>query len=56
MEVTGTFKHRKVDLVDEGFDPSRVTEPLLFFDSERAGYVPLDAALHARITAGAVRI
>jgi fatty-acyl-CoA synthase len=56
LEVTGTFKHRKVDLVDEGFDPQRVAEPLLFFDAERACYVPLDAALHARLTAGAVRI
>ncbi|MGB6085416.1 long-chain-acyl-CoA synthetase, partial [Parvibaculum sp.] len=30
MEVTGTFKHRKVELVKEGFDPSTISEPLYF--------------------------
>jgi fatty-acyl-CoA synthase len=56
LEVTGTFKHRKVDLVEEGFDPARVTDPVLFFDVERGAYVPLDGALHARILGGGVRI
>jgi fatty-acyl-CoA synthase len=56
LEVTGTFKHRKVELVAEGFDPARVRDPLWFFDAERGGYVPLDGDLHARIVGGAVRI
>jgi fatty-acyl-CoA synthase len=56
IEVTGTFKHRKVDLVTEGFDPSRVGDPLLFFDAERGSYVPLDVELHGRILGGGVRI
>jgi fatty-acyl-CoA synthase len=56
MEVTGTFKHRKVDLVEEGFDPARVADPLFFLDAERETYVPLDAALHARIASGQVRL
>jgi fatty-acyl-CoA synthase len=37
LEVTGTFKHRKVELVAEGFDPARVRDPLWFFDAERGG-------------------
>ena len=28
LEVTGTFKHRKVDLKKEGFDPDTVGEPV----------------------------
>jgi fatty-acyl-CoA synthase len=56
LEVTGTFKHRKVELVEEGFDPARVRDPLWFFDAERGAYVPLDGDLHARIVGGAVRI
>jgi fatty-acyl-CoA synthase len=55
IEVTGTFKHRKVDLVNEGFDPSRISDPLFFLDGVR-GYVPLDAALHGRIVSGDARL
>jgi fatty-acyl-CoA synthase len=55
MEVTGTFKHRKVELVKDGFDPSRVSDPIYFRDAEK-GYVPFDAALHARLMAGELRV
>jgi len=54
IEITGTFKHRKVDLVKEGFDPTRVKDPLFFLQGGR--YEPLDEALHARIVGGEVRV
>ena len=54
VAMTGTFKPRKTDLVAEGFDPARVADPLHFDDGTR--YVPLDAALHAAIVSGAVRL
>jgi fatty-acyl-CoA synthase len=56
LEVTGTFKHRKVDLAREGFDPARVADPLWFLDPEAGTYVPLEAAVHERIVSGAVRL
>lgn len=56
IEITGTFKHRKVDAVKEGFDPARIRDPLYFLDPTSGGYAPLDAALHARIRAGDVRL
>jgi fatty-acyl-CoA synthase len=55
IEITGTFKHRKVELVKEGFDPGALRDSLFFLDGER-GYVPLDAALHRRIVSGEQRI
>jgi fatty-acyl-CoA synthase len=55
IETTGTFKYRKADLVSEGFDPARVTDPLFVRDPQ-AGYLPLDEAMHARIAAGDVRL
>jgi fatty-acyl-CoA synthase len=55
LEVTGTFKHRKIDLVNEGFDPAKISDRLLFLDGER-GYVPLDAALYERIGRGELRL
>jgi fatty-acyl-CoA synthase len=56
MEVTGTFKLRKVTLQEEGFDPARVAEPLFFRDDEARTYVPLDAALAASIASGARKV
>lgn len=56
IETTGTFKHRKVDLVREGFDPDSVREPLYFRDDSEKTYVPLDAELYARIVEGDVRV
>ena len=56
MEITGTFKHRKVDLVREGFDPRRIADPLYFRDPALGRYVPLDAALYEAIQAGRIRL
>jgi fatty-acyl-CoA synthase len=54
--TTGTFKMRKVDLVREGFDPSRVKEPLYLDDPRTNGYTRLDADLYAQIVGGGVRL
>ncbi|KAG8012733.1 Very long-chain acyl-CoA synthetase, partial [Nibea albiflora] len=32
LDVTGTFKHVKTKLVEEGFDPNQITDPLYFLD------------------------
>ena len=54
--VTGTFKHRKVDLVEEGFDPSRIPEPLFVFDPRTRAYEPLDSARYEDIVEGRFRV
>ena len=56
MVVTATFKHRKVELVEEGFDPAKVPDRLYFADPERKAFVPLDADVYRRIQAGEYRI
>jgi fatty-acyl-CoA synthase len=56
LEATGTFKPRKQELTQAGFDLSRVTDPLYFDDARSQRYVPLDAALHAAISDGTIRI
>jgi len=55
IESTGTFKPRKQDLAQAGFDPSRIKDPLYFDDPRAQAYVPLDAALFAAISAGRLR-
>jgi fatty-acyl-CoA synthase len=56
LEVTETFKQKKHVLVADGFDPHVVADPLYFNDGAAGAYVPLDAALYARLVRGAVRL
>jgi fatty-acyl-CoA synthase len=56
IEVTGTFKQRKVDLVREGFDPSAIADPLFFLDSTAGGYERLMPERYAEIVEGRVKL
>jgi fatty-acyl-CoA synthase len=55
MEITGTFKLRKVDLVKEGFNPDVIADPLYVLDPDEERYVPLDEAGYHDIVSGHVR-
>ena len=55
LETTGTFKYRKTDLVDEGFDPSAVADVLYVRDGAR-GYRRLTPELYAQLIKGELRI
>lgn len=50
MRITSTFKHQKVDYRHEGYDPSKVRDPLYFLDGDR--YVPITDDLYKRLLAG----
>jgi acyl-CoA synthetase (AMP-forming)/AMP-acid ligase II len=50
MRITGTFKHQKVDYRKEGYDPSKVADPLYFLEGDQ--YVPLDTPLYETIQSG----
>jgi fatty-acyl-CoA synthase len=56
IDMTGTFKQKKVDLARQGFDPSLVPDPIYFNDAQAGRFVPLDTALYRRIQSGEVRI
>lgn len=56
LELTGTFKQRKVDLVREGFDPAAVTDPLFVRDREGTGFKRIDHATYRQIVGGATRL
>jgi fatty-acyl-CoA synthase len=56
IDVTGTFKQRKVDLVREGFDPSGINDPIYFNDPTSQSFVRLDKDLYALIQSGEVRV
>jgi fatty-acyl-CoA synthase len=56
IEVTSTFKQKKIDLVKQGFDPNSTADVLYFSDPEQHGFVRLDPALYERICNGEVRL
>ena len=55
-EVTGTFKLRKVELQQDGYDPAKVVDPLYVRDDGARAYVPLDPDAHRRLLAGELRV
>jgi len=55
IEVTGTFKQRKVDLVREGFDPSNIADPIYAFDSDTGKYERLTPDWFSEIQSGQAR-
>ncbi|CAL8356728.1 unnamed protein product [Lota lota] len=56
LELTGTFKMKKVKLVEEGFNPSIITDPMFFLDAQRKTYVPLTEPIYTSISAGAIKL
>uniref|UniRef100_A0A674AMQ4 long-chain-fatty-acid--CoA ligase n=1 Tax=Salmo trutta TaxID=8032 RepID=A0A674AMQ4_SALTR len=52
MEMTGTFKQQKFNLVESGFNPSTSCNPLYFLDYSEKSYVPLTNTLYGSIVAG----
>jgi len=56
MEITGTFKQRKVELVQDGFDPATIGEPIYWLDPATYEYEFLDAARYADIVSGRVKL
>jgi acyl-CoA synthetase (AMP-forming)/AMP-acid ligase II len=55
QEVTGTFKHRKVELKNSGFDPQACQEPV-FGLLDGSSYAPIDAALFGKIQNAEIRL
>ncbi len=54
VALTETFKHRKQDLLRDGFDPARTDDPLYVRVEGR--YLRLGPGLHAGIVSGAMRL
>jgi len=56
IEVTSTFKQKKVDLARQGFDPTATDDPIYFNDPAAKAFVRLDPALYQRICREEVRV
>jgi fatty-acyl-CoA synthase len=56
MEITGTFKLKKTDLVKDGFDPSRIDDPLFWYNTVSARYEALSKKVYDAILAGTIKL
>lgn len=56
IEVTGTFKYSKTDLVNQGYDPAATTDTIYFDNPESQAFHLLDETLYDRIQGGKIRI
>lgn len=49
MEMTSTFKQQKFGLVESGFNPSCISDPLFFLDYTEKSYIPLSSSVYDSI-------
>uniref|UniRef100_A0A2K5X1S3 long-chain-fatty-acid--CoA ligase n=2 Tax=Macaca TaxID=9539 RepID=A0A2K5X1S3_MACFA len=56
IEITGTFKHRKVTLVEEGFNPAVIKDALYFLDDTAKTYVPMTEDIYNAISAKTLKL
>ena len=52
VEVTGTFKLRKVELQRDGYDVTVVRDPIFVLKPRTTEYVPLDEEFHSALLSG----
>ena len=56
IETTGTFKYRKMDLVQDGFDPAKVKDPIWFRNPDKKAYTRVTKAAYEKIAAGGYKL
>ncbi|XP_019410886.1 PREDICTED: long-chain fatty acid transport protein 6-like isoform X3 [Crocodylus porosus] len=56
MKTTTTFKHQKGHLVNEGFNPEIISDPLYFLDEHVKSYIPLTKEIYRRVITGQIRL
>ncbi|KAL1007623.1 hypothetical protein UPYG_G00089200 [Umbra pygmaea] len=56
VEVTATFKQMKVKLVEEGFDPAHVTDPLYILQEKEQSYTQMNGQVYSSILSGYTKL
>jgi len=54
LDITGTFKLKKMGLQKEGFDVNTLKDPIYFYSNGK--YVPLDKDLYTNIIGGKIKL
>ena len=56
LKTTGTFKHRKDELMREGYDPGATNDAIHFNDPQQRDFVRMDQSRFEQILAGQLRV
>jgi len=56
INLTGTLKHQKVDYRNQGCDPTKVSDPMWWYNMERSMFEPYGAEQFADIQGGRARL
>ncbi|XP_004639065.1 very long-chain acyl-CoA synthetase isoform X2 [Octodon degus] len=56
IEITGTFKHQKMTLMEEGFNPTAIQDALYFLDDTAKTYVPMTEDIYNAISNNTVKL
>ncbi|XP_048475794.1 long-chain fatty acid transport protein 6-like, partial [Rhincodon typus] len=56
MEMTGTFKRKKINLVEEAFNPRIITEPLYFLDTVEKSYILMTEQIYDQILSFKIKL
>ncbi len=56
LDLTGTYKLKKTELQSEGFDLTKVKDPIYFLNSKLKKYVRMDSDLYRNILSGEVKV
>uniref|UniRef100_A0A669CBG7 long-chain-fatty-acid--CoA ligase n=1 Tax=Oreochromis niloticus TaxID=8128 RepID=A0A669CBG7_ORENI len=56
LDITGTFKLIKTKVLEQGFNPNDVTDPLYFLNEKEKNYTPLTPDVFDSVIAGDIKI
>ncbi|XP_076863535.1 long-chain fatty acid transport protein 2-like [Brachyhypopomus gauderio] len=56
LEVTGTFKMKKVKLVEEGFNTALIQDPVYFLDLAAKKYIPFTQEIYNSVISGEMKL
>ncbi|XP_031611477.2 very long-chain acyl-CoA synthetase-like [Oreochromis aureus] len=56
LDITGTFKLIKTKVVEQGFNPNDVTDPLYFLNEKEKNYTPLTPDVFDSVISGDIKI
>ena len=55
-DLTGTFKHMKVQYKKDGFDPAKITDPMWYYDAAAKTYTQLDGPAFTRFQSAQAKL
>ena len=56
VDMTGTFKYKKVELRNEGYNPNTIQDKLYILDDSKKTYVSLTSDIYSQIQSGEIKL